>query len=34
MGIHTVGLRCTDRDQMGQLRRVIEEVPPHVEEAR
>ncbi len=34
MGIHTVGLRCTSWDQMGQLRRVIEEVLPYVETPR
>lgn len=33
MGIHTVGLRCTAWDQMGQLRRVMEEVLPFVEGA-
>ena len=31
MGINTIGLRCTGWDQMGQLRRVIEEVLPYVE---
>ncbi len=34
MGIQTVGLRCTGWDQLGQLRRVIEEVLPYVEGAR
>jgi alkanesulfonate monooxygenase SsuD/methylene tetrahydromethanopterin reductase-like flavin-dependent oxidoreductase (luciferase family) len=34
MGIDTIGLRCTGWDQMGQLRRVIEEVLPYVEGAR
>lgn len=34
MGIQTIGLRCTSWDQMGQLRRVIEDVLPHVETPR
>jgi alkanesulfonate monooxygenase SsuD/methylene tetrahydromethanopterin reductase-like flavin-dependent oxidoreductase (luciferase family) len=33
MGIDTIGLRCTGWDQMGQLRRVIEEVLPYVSPA-
>jgi alkanesulfonate monooxygenase SsuD/methylene tetrahydromethanopterin reductase-like flavin-dependent oxidoreductase (luciferase family) len=34
MGVHTIGLRCTAWDQMGQLRRVIEEVLPYVDGGR
>jgi alkanesulfonate monooxygenase SsuD/methylene tetrahydromethanopterin reductase-like flavin-dependent oxidoreductase (luciferase family) len=34
MGVHTIGLRCTGWDQMGQLRRVIEEVLPYVDGGR
>jgi len=30
MGVHTIGLRCTAWDQIGQLRRVIDEVLPGV----
>jgi len=34
MGINTIGLRCTSWDQMGQLRRVIDEVLPYVDGGR
>jgi alkanesulfonate monooxygenase SsuD/methylene tetrahydromethanopterin reductase-like flavin-dependent oxidoreductase (luciferase family) len=30
LGFHSVGLRCTSWNQMGQLRRVIDEVLPYV----
>jgi alkanesulfonate monooxygenase SsuD/methylene tetrahydromethanopterin reductase-like flavin-dependent oxidoreductase (luciferase family) len=30
MGFHSVGLRVTSWNQMAQLRRVIDEVLPHV----
>jgi hypothetical protein len=29
MGIQNVALRCTSWDQMGHLRRVVDEVLPH-----
>ncbi len=30
IGFHSVGLRCTSWDQTKQLRRVIDEVLPHI----
>jgi hypothetical protein len=29
MGIQNIALRCTSWDQMGHLRRVVDEVLPH-----